>query len=330
MFKYTLQPYFSYITYLKMFYKSIQSTEYLYNNGRTALFEAIKALQVEHKYEKILIPSFICNDIIPSIDESGIDYDYYLINDNLTIDFKSLESKIIPSKTIIMGVNYFGFPADWETINKLKDKYKLLTIEDNTHDHRTLGNHGDISFNSLRKVLPLLSGSVLKKNNLKIKLSYKRRYRFPSFEELLYSIRWLSYSKNSVISNKKYTVTSYNKEDNFMDYMSATIYSNSNYDKKSIALKRQMNYQRWKIYLKDKGLVYFDNLSNTEGISPYGFPCIAKNKRAVKYWINWGLRNNITIINWPNFPRYHKYHGDKSVLENVLLFPVNHTAILKL
>jgi phenolic acid decarboxylase len=330
MSKYTLQPYFSYASYFKNFYKNIRSNDILYKNGRTSLFEAIISLKAEHKCEKILIPSFICNDIIPAIDESGIEYDYYLIKNDLTIDFRSLESKIIPNKTIVMGVNYFGFPADWVSINKLKDKYKLFTIEDNTHDHQTLGCYGDISFNSLRKVLPLLSGSVLKKNNLQVKINHNKKYQLPSFGELLYSIRWLSFSKKSVGLNIKNNDLAYDKKNIFMDYISAAIYCNSNYIIDSNSSKRLINYQKWEAYLKEKGLIFFDNLPNKEGLSPYGFPCIAKNREAVKYWLDWGSKNNITVINWPNFPDNHKYHDNKSILRNVLLFPVNHTAILKL
>ena len=64
-------------------------------------------------------------------------------------------------------INYFGFPADWELVNNLKKELGLFIIEDNAHSpfskyrDTNLGSLGDMSFNSLRKFLPLLSGSEL-------------------------------------------------------------------------------------------------------------------------------------------------------------------------
>ena len=56
--------------------------------------------------------------------------------------------------------------SNWSSINEIKNEYELITIEDNCHslnEENGVGSYGDYSFNSLRKIIPLLSGSELVK-----------------------------------------------------------------------------------------------------------------------------------------------------------------------
>ena len=135
-----------------------------------SLYYGISSLQKRLNIKKVLLPSLICEEIIPVFKMLGIEIIYYQLNENLEIDYNYIEKCVKEDNYFVFIVNYFGYPSDWKKILELKNKYGFMIIEDNAHslygkyNEKKLGLFGDISFTSFRKILPLLTGSELKIN----------------------------------------------------------------------------------------------------------------------------------------------------------------------
>ena len=326
--KITLQPIFSYKTLVKsLFCSNIDDgNSYILNSARSSLGVSISLLlKNSRKIKKILLPDFICSEIIPIIDNFNIPIIFYSVDEHLNPDINFIEDNIRDNLSIILAVNYFGVPSDWNSLLKLKSKYECIIMEDNAHslygEHENIsfGNLGDISFNSLRKVLPVLSGSFLQFNN-NINLNDKFEKRFLNYSELKYSFR--SLSRNNKIP-KKISDDSPGIYDNIesIDYFSYKIYLAQKKNKENICRIRRDNYNFWLKYLSNSELEMFDTRAS---ICPYAFPCIFNDQRVYEKWIKWGLANNVNIIRWPSLPKIKSHSLKNAKLSNILLFPVNH------
>lgn len=279
---------------------------------------------------KIIIPSFICSELIPVFEHLKLKIEFYTINDDLTFEEDELESLLSKDKTFLLVINYFGFPANWDMIAKLRKKFDFITIEDNAHTlcslhkNKKLGEFGDISFNSFRKMLPLLSGSELIFNKHKPNNTYIHHSRFPTIGEIIYSLRSFKTKifKKMIHVDTKTPPTNFNE--NKIDFISNKILQNIDFNKNDIVNIRNRNYTFWENYLKDKNLTFFKNLKAKRGVCPYVFPCLAKSENEKNNWINWGKEKNISIISWPDLPEMAiPFLKDKN-LKNMLCFPVNH------
>ena len=198
----TVQPVFSYRNIVSAIFSDIENNDHLMlNTARSSLSVAIDTLLKNNKdIKQILLPDLICSEIIPIINNFDISIKFYSIDKNLNPDLNYINDKIQKQLSIILIVNYFGFASDWSGIYKLKSD-NCIIIEDNAHslygeyENKEFGSLGDISFNSIRKILPVLSGSILRFNN-NIKPSVKLKKRILNLSELKYSLRFLkSYAK---------------------------------------------------------------------------------------------------------------------------------------
>ncbi|MBT5117156.1 MAG: hypothetical protein HOM30_04585 [Gammaproteobacteria bacterium] len=325
--KVTIQPLFSYINLLKSIISKNHIDHRLFKSGRHSLDYALREIISNNpRFKNILLPKLICNEIIPYIEKHKININYYNIEDNLNIDVKDLDNIVNDKPTIILVVNYFGFPADWRLINNLMERKDCLVIEDNAHSYPndSIKNiKSDYSFDSYRKILPVLSGSMLKKKNHATLLANIAETRMPSRSEIIYSLRYIK----NFFSNKSYknkTVVESVDKNNKIDSISNAIIRGNSFNRLSIIKKRQQNYLFWRKYLNDKEVIFFDNLKLTKETCPYAFPCYAKNQSGIAYWKKWGVENNINIIAWPDFPLIIENDMQSSNLGRIILFPVNH------
>lgn len=216
---------------------------------------------------------------------------------------------------------------DWSSIDIIKKDYKLITIEDNCHSLNKedgVGSYGDYSFNSLRKIIPLLSGSELKINIHGIETETNNpRVRLPNIDEIKYLLRFYRNKKNTKISMNRVKETEIIFSEKGIDYISKKILSNNSFNVDQICLTRHNNFLSWKKFLPDNELSSFD-IDINQVFCPYVYPCIAKSNIIMSKWLEWGMRNNIRIINWPKIPFKSHDHFRNPHLNMVLLFPVNH------
>ena len=108
-----------------------------------------------------------------------------------------------------------------------------------------------------------------------------------------------------------------------VDVLSKLIFNNVEFNEKNIIKKRKENYAFWNKYLKNKNIIFFEDL-NLNRVCPYIFPCSVKSKKDINKWIEWGRYHQINIISWPKFPKSIDQNKLSPVLKNLIFFPVNH------
>ena len=327
----TIQPLFKYSILFNALLspaKNIDSN--LFMSGRYALEQSLLELMNTYpQFKKIFVPNLICEEVVTVIENIGINVEYYNINHRLQIDTKMLEESITGKLSVILIVNYFGFPSQWDQLNEMKKRKQCIIIEDNTHslysslNKKKLGCYGDISFNSFRKILPLLSGSELISNTKDIIFKNKDESRAPNISEIIYSLRGF---KNLFIKNssKKDTINkSMYLPPKPIDIFSKRILNNYKFDENKIKMIRVKNYHFWYNYLRNQDLNFFNDLKVNEDICPYVFPCYSDNKEIINKWIKWGNKHNINIITWPKYhPSTIPFLND-DFKKRILCFPVN-------
>ena len=315
--KITISPPFS---FFDIFYKlNLGKNDYqLYKSGRYSLYYGLKnLLTFDSKINTIYVPTLICPQVLIPIDKLGLNIKYYNIDKKLGIDKKYLSS-VVDNKCIVMVINYFGFPSDWDFFNNIKDSSKCFLISDNCHsmfteyNQKKIDSFGDISFNSMRKIVPTLSGSQLFYNNINLNIhDYSDRPRNLNKSDLISILRPL---KPSFITKKlgegeqvgKYDSTK--SYDNFfnisnntnIDKVSSNIYQKYLRDEKSIRESRLNNYIAWRNFLPESDFTFFNDNSVDDKICPYVFPCVPKSEKIMKKWLTWSRTRNTVVINWGN------------------------------
>jgi hypothetical protein len=136
--------------------------------GRHAMVEAFRLCGVG-RGDNVLLPSYICRNVLASIHAVGANPLYYPVRRDLQADFDP--DSVLPAKAVL-AVNYFGFPQQWDIFEKYRERTQALIIEDNAHGlfsrdekGRFLGTRPDIGIFSIRKSVPLPNGAALVVNN---------------------------------------------------------------------------------------------------------------------------------------------------------------------
>jgi len=132
--------------------------------GRHALTEALRAAGI-HAGDKVLLPEFICRDVLASLAVVGADVVWYPVGADLR---PAGAAETWSTARAVVAVNYFGFPQPLELFCAYAARTGAVLIEDNAHGFlsrdeagRWLGTRGDAGVFSLRKTLPLADGAVL-------------------------------------------------------------------------------------------------------------------------------------------------------------------------
>lgn len=145
----------------------------LFFMGRDALTFILDTLGVNHD-TKVMLPAYTCvENIIPFI-KRGVKPYFYDVDNDLEADITSIEDSIAKEGVdLVLYINYFGRVQ--KQIKSLKLRYgnQLTLIEDCSHSllNSKSGDTGDFVFASLRKILPLPDGGLLKINNGVVKQS---------------------------------------------------------------------------------------------------------------------------------------------------------------
>ena len=146
---------------------------FTYLNGYNCLYvdsgrSCIKLLCQLIPDSKLLVPAFSCYSVIYGF-VNGVEPVFYAVNDDFSIDFDDLISKITPEVKGIYITNYFGHfmsDEDAEKINSLKEKYGLIVFEDNTQSvFSGAPKVGDYCLASIRKWFAVPDGGVIYSKN---------------------------------------------------------------------------------------------------------------------------------------------------------------------
>jgi dTDP-4-amino-4,6-dideoxygalactose transaminase len=158
-------------------YLKVKSTT-LFSNGHSALDIAIKSLKL--KGEVITTPftfastthAIVSNNLTPVFCDIKLD--------DFTINEDKIEDLINEKTSAIIPVHVFGYPCNFEKIDKIAKKHKLMVIYDAAHafgvevNGNGIGNYGNISMFSLHatKVYNTIEGGILTTNSIELEKEF--------------------------------------------------------------------------------------------------------------------------------------------------------------
>jgi hypothetical protein len=132
--------------------------------ARYALAAGLKALGVGQGHT-VLLPEYICRDLIAAVHKVGATPVYYPVDLNLC---PASSSELWPDAAVVLAVDYFGFPQPLQCFREYCARTGALLIEDNAHgflsrdeEGALLGFRGDVGLLSLRKTFMLPNGAAL-------------------------------------------------------------------------------------------------------------------------------------------------------------------------
>ena len=135
-----------------------------YSLARYSLVDALR-LAGAVAGSSVLLPKYLCRDILASLHQIGAKPIWYEISENLT----PLNSqKEWPIADIVLAVNYFGFPQNLHPYKEYSVRTGAVIIEDNAHGYlsrdetgQLLGCRTNLGIFSIRKTLRLPDGAAL-------------------------------------------------------------------------------------------------------------------------------------------------------------------------
>ena len=134
-----------------------------YAYARHALVTALALVRVG-RGNSVLVPDFICRDVLASLSAVGAEAHFYSIGNDLQIS----SNVSLPDVDAIIAVNYFGFPADLARIRGALPSPDIAIIEDNAHGWLSRDEHGvllgtrtEVSITSIRKTIRVPDGASL-------------------------------------------------------------------------------------------------------------------------------------------------------------------------
>jgi perosamine synthetase len=163
-------------------------------NGTAALFVGLLACNIGPEDEVITTPlSFIATAnviLLSGAKPVFVDVD----NDTFNIDVSKIEEKITSKTKAILTVDLYGYPAEYDQLRKLADKYKLYLISDSCqaigskYKGKDINNYTDVTVFSFFGSKNIASGeggalltndeSIIDKANLLISHGQKRGEKY--------------------------------------------------------------------------------------------------------------------------------------------------------
>jgi len=132
------------------------------------LIEAFRILKLGAG-DKVLLPEFVCRDLLASLHALAIEPVWYAVGRNLEPD---TQPHVWPTAKAVLAINYFGFPQNLIPFNKYVERTGAVVIEDNAHGFLSrdqvgtlLGTRTSLGIFSFRKTLLIGRGAGLAINS---------------------------------------------------------------------------------------------------------------------------------------------------------------------
>lgn len=223
-----------------------------YNSGRTAAYVALK----DFHPSKIYIPHYNCKVCEDPINDLGIAFEFYYLDDHLLPKDIALKAD-----EMLWWVNYFGNASD-EQIDFLSEKYKNQLIIDNCQAFFSRPRLKSYNIYSCRKFFGVSDGAYLIKDYLnQVDLEKDSSYKRANF--LLKTIEEGTdgaYADN--LNNEQRLNNSYLK----MSKLTKRILQSIRYDK--IQQKRKQNFEQMHAYFNAINEFSMNSGSNTHMFYP--------------------------------------------------------------
>lgn len=134
-----------------------------FHQARYALFQLLKLAKPSH----ILLPEFICADVVEVLKQLEVEPVFYHVNKQLDVEIESLPNST--QAPLLLWVNYFGLPSNFTRVANYCQEHHIEIIEDNAQSFYCFQGAegeprellGDYRLQSFRKSLPLATGASL-------------------------------------------------------------------------------------------------------------------------------------------------------------------------
>jgi len=146
---------------------------WLLNSGRSALYLALKALNLKAT-DEVLCQAFTCVAVPNAILWAGAKPVFVdTVKNGFNLSIKDLQKKITSKSKVLIVQHTFGQPDDLQAIKQLCQKHKLTLIEDCAHSlgatyqAKPVGSFGDItmlSFGRDKVISSVFGGALLTSN----------------------------------------------------------------------------------------------------------------------------------------------------------------------
>jgi hypothetical protein len=295
--------------------------------GRHALVEALRAAGVKAG-DKVLLPEFICRDVMASLRTLEAEAVWYPVGENL---HPACPAETWTEAKVVLAINYFGFPQPLEPFRAYAARTGAILIEDNAQGFLSrdeagtwLGTRCDAGIFSLRKSLPIADGAALVVANGKMtqalaepvvptgrgytpRVVWKAKLRAIPGAGIMATnaltasarfVRWLR-SGHAIPPSDETAECS-------IPYPLAAhrglLANLAPLDmQKEIGRRRSLYRQAEAAALSLGILPLFPALPPQ--VSPYGFPFRTNCETKLKQMRQWSKRRGIELIHWPDLPR---------------------------
>jgi len=230
-----------------------------YGSGRVALYYILENIrQQSSRIDTILLPDYLCESIIETVNLKGYKIKYYELTDQLTIKREQF-SKLYSGKEAVLLINYFGLVNTEEQAEYIRtlDPCSCIIL-DNVQAFYEMGNQtkANYSFTSFRKWFPTPDGALVKTKEPGISLP-KGENKFAEYKiaaSILKNCRNENVNLDDIyldIFNKGEQLISTNMDAQMSD-ASKLIFSNLDFD--STAIRRIENAKFIINELKELGI----------------------------------------------------------------------------
>jgi hypothetical protein len=122
--------------------------------------------------QKILLPAYLCPEILDTFLSLGMEWDLFPIRPDLSLDLATL-AQMMSRHTAVYFINYFGFRHDDDTRSFLADLSRngIPVVEDNAQAGFPQQTTGNFVFNSLRKLVPFDGGYLRSNEDLRERIA---------------------------------------------------------------------------------------------------------------------------------------------------------------
>lgn len=303
-----------------------------YKSGRNSIKALCKLVNPNNKVA--LLPIYTCSTVIEPFIEEGWNVSYYLINNDLSIDNKSLlELCDTLSPSVVLFHSFFGFDTLNNSIDYIKEikSRNIIIVEDITQS--LFSDHcipfADYYVTSLRKFFAIPDGGFLGSYNNNI--SFKKDRNDTNIQNVAFEAFDLKkqYFKNDSLEIKnqfriKYQLLNQMIADNsdILSISEKSLKVLNGINSEEIIHKRRENYCILKTVIDS--VPYIKNIitNNMENCTPLYFPIYIENRKLFQSYM---AENNVYCpIIWPKSKYINNITDEVEYMyDNMLCIPID-------
>jgi len=263
---------------------TLSMTESTFLNGGRACLGVISDYLYANNITRVLLPSYLCPSIMDVLDQNNLQYDFYRVNPDLSIDLEDLE-RMAANTEVVYFINYFGFQHSESTRVALRDLQRkdVLLIEDNAQAGFVRHTIGDFSFNSMRKFTAYDGGYLTSPIDLSAyleKYAGRVNHRLPvirAYRKQLPAYLFEGRGRRADLERLFHQAEAFYEKDDVVIGDEQERVRIEKMDWESIKMKRRDNYNYLLGLLKNNPEIIPLYPALQEGIMPMGMPLYVNN-----------------------------------------------------